>query len=108
VNPGMKRFLVPFVVVDVFFCAAIGLYLWHLRGGGSGGGGKPDLRIELRHPEAKLTEIDLVNDGTGAAPLAVSVDVTWPDAEFVDAKGLSKFDEELAVCPGGFAGGRDD
>jgi hypothetical protein len=93
VNPQIKRFLVPFLIVDAVFCAAVVLYLLHLHSGGLGGSGKADLRIELRHPEPKLTEIDLVNDGTGPGPLAVSVDVSWPDAEFVDAKGLSSFDE---------------
>jgi hypothetical protein len=93
VSPQLKKFLIPFLVVDAVFCAGVVFYVFHVRGGGSGWAGKADLRVELRHPEAKLTEIDLVNDGTAPGMVAVSVDVTWPDAEFVDAKGLSSFDE---------------
>jgi hypothetical protein len=88
VSAAIRKFLIPFLIVDVIFCLA--LAAWFLRGRL---GGKPDLQIDIRHPEAKLTEIDLINKGTGPAPLFISVDVSWPDAELVDAKGLSQFNE---------------
>ena len=95
-NPRVKTFLIPFLVVDVLFCAAIVFWVVHQRQHHGSIGGKPDIHINLRHPghpEAKLTEIDLINTGNAPGPLAVAVDVTWPDADRVDAKGLSQFDE---------------
>ena len=92
-NPRVKTFLIPFVVVDTLFLAAIVLWVVYQRQHhGSIGLGKPDIQITLRHPEAKLTEIDLSNTGDAPGALAVAVDVTWPDADLVDAKGLSQFD----------------
>ena len=92
-NPRVKTFVIPFVVVDTLFCAAIVFWVVYQRQHhGSIGRGKPDIHINLRHPEAKLTEIDLTNTGNAPGPLAVAVDVTWPDADLVDAKGLSQFD----------------
>jgi hypothetical protein len=88
VSPTVKRFLIPFIIVDVVFILAI--VAWLLRDRVSG---KPDLQIELRHPEPKLTEIDLINKGTGSGPIFISVDVTWSDADLVDAKGVSQFGE---------------
>ena len=87
-NPALKRFLVPFLIVDLLFFLALAAWLLKARVVG-----KPDLQVELRHPEAKLTEIDLVNKGTAPAPLFISVDVSWPDADLVDSKGLAQFAE---------------
>ncbi|MGA2440352.1 MAG: hypothetical protein ABSH08_05310 [Tepidisphaeraceae bacterium] len=92
-NPRVKTFLIPFIVVDTLFLAAILVWVFNQQQHhGSIGLGKPDIHINLRHPEAKLTEIDLTNTGNAPGPLAVAVDVTWPDADLVDAKGLSQFD----------------
>jgi hypothetical protein len=94
VNPRVKTFLIPFIVVDTLFCAAVVFWVIHQRQhNGPSAQGKPDIHINLRYPEAKLTEIDLINTGNAPGPLAVAVDVTWPDADLVDAKGLSQFDE---------------
>jgi len=51
------------------------------------------LRVDLRSPESKLTEIDLVNDGNASGPVTAAVDVSWPDADLVDAKGLGPYGE---------------
>jgi hypothetical protein len=94
VNRRVKTFVIPFLVVDTLFIAAIVFWVVYQRQRpASIGQGKPDIHISLRHPEAKLTEIDLTNTGDAPGPLAVAVDVTWPDADRVDAKGLSQFDE---------------
>ncbi len=87
----VKKFLVPFLVVDILFMAA--LAFWLIRPRIRAAGGKPDMQVQLRHPESKLTEIDLINNGTAIGPVNVSVDVSWPDADLVDAKGLSQFDQ---------------
>lgn len=92
-NPGVKKFLVPFLVVDAIFCAGIVWYVLCLRQHPAASSAAPDIRVELRHPEPNLTEIDLVNDGNEPGPLAVDIAVSWPDADYVDAKGLSSFDE---------------
>ena len=93
-NRSVKTFLIPFAVVDVLFLAAIVFWVIHpWQPGGPFARGKPDIHIALRHPEAKLTEVDLTNTGNAPGSLAVAVDVTWPDADLIDAKGLSQFDE---------------
>jgi hypothetical protein len=93
VNPALKKFLIPFVTVDLIFCIVVVLWLTH-RGPGHGWGGKPDFHVEMRHLESKLTEIDLVNRGKASGPVnKMAVEVTWPDAELVDAKGLTPFSE---------------
>jgi hypothetical protein len=89
----LKRFLVPFVVVDLIFVAGIVFYFLYVRRGPSASAGSPNIHAEVRHTETDLTEIDLVNDGNAPGLLAVDVDVSWPDADFVDAKGLSSFDK---------------
>jgi hypothetical protein len=89
VNPALKRFLIPFLIVDALFFLI--LAAWLLKG--KVVGGKPDIQIETRHPEPKLTEIDLINKGTGAGPIFIAVDVSWVDADLVDAKGVSQFGE---------------
>lgn len=90
-SAGVKKFLIPFIVIDSLFVAALAFWLIHrqLRIAT----GRPEIHVELRHPESKLTEIDLVNGGNLAAPLTVSVDISWPDADLVDAKGLSQYIE---------------
>jgi hypothetical protein len=91
VKDGVKKFLIPFLVVDVLFLAALGFWLIH--GRIRAAAGEPDIQVQLRHPESKLTEIDLINDGNAAGPVNVSIDVSWPDADLVDAKGLSRYDQ---------------
>jgi hypothetical protein len=91
VNRRVKTLLIPFVIVDALFFAAIIFWVVHQRHGSFAG--KPDIRINLRQPESKLTEIDLTNAGNAPGPVAAAVDVTWPDADLVDARGLSQFDE---------------
>jgi len=88
----LKRFLVPFFVVDAIFVAGIVFYFLYVRKHAESAGA-PDIHVVVRHPEANLTEIDLVNDGNAPGPLAVDIDVSWPDADLVNAKGLSSFDE---------------
>ena len=88
-SPSAKKFLIPFIAVDLLFFA--GLAIWwihpHLPVG------KMVLRVDLRSPESKLTEIDLVNDGNASGPVTATVDVSWPDADLVDAKGLGPYGE---------------
>jgi hypothetical protein len=91
VRAGVKKYLVPFLVVDLLFFAAIAFWLIYPRMRPPAG--KAVMRVELRHPENKLTEIDLVNDGNAAGAVTASVDVSWPDADLVDAKGLSQYTE---------------
>jgi hypothetical protein len=88
VNPALKRFLIPFLIVDLIF--VLTLAAWFLKGKVDG---KPDIQVEMRHPEPKLTEIDLINKGSGSGPIFISVDVSWVDADLVDAKGVSQFGE---------------
>ena len=88
---GVKKFLIPFLIVDVLFMAA--LAVWLIRPRIRAAVGKPDMQVQLRHPESKLTEIDLINNGNAAGPVNVSIDVSWPDADLVDAKGLSQYDQ---------------
>ena len=90
-SPGVKKFFIPFAVVDLICMAA--LAIWWFRPRLHSLPGSPDFRVELRHPENKLTEIDLVNSGNAAGAVTVSVDVSWPDADLVDAKGLSQYTE---------------
>jgi len=89
-NPRVKTILIPFLVVDAIFLAVLAFWLVHRRGNSPA---NTVVRIELRHLESKLTEIDLVNDGDSAGPIAISVDVSWPDADLVEARGLSQFIE---------------
>jgi hypothetical protein len=94
VNRRVKPFLIPFVVVDAAFLAAIVFWVIYQRQPhGSTAPGKPDIHIILRPLEAKLTEIDLTNSGNAPGSPAVAVDVTWPEADLVDAKALSQFGE---------------
>jgi hypothetical protein len=92
VRDGAKKFLIPFLIVDILFMAAIAFWLIGPRIR-SRMAGKPEMQIELRHPESKLTEIDLINNGNASGPVTVSIDVSWPDADLVDAKGLSQYDQ---------------
>jgi hypothetical protein len=55
--------------------------------------GQANMQVQLRHPESKLTEVDVVNNGNASGPVTVKVDVSWPDADLVDAKGLSNYDQ---------------
>jgi hypothetical protein len=86
----VRKFLVPFLIVDAIFFLALAAWFF---GRSAVHGGKADLQVEIRHPESKLTEIDLVNRGNAAGSLFVSVNVSWADAELSDAKGLSQFNE---------------
>jgi len=91
VSPGAKKFLVPFIIVDTLFFAALGFWFFH-RQVTTALVGKPDFSLDIRHPESKLTEIDLINRGNGAGEInGLSIEVSWPDAELVEAKGLSQF-----------------
>jgi hypothetical protein len=90
VNSELRKFLVPFLIVDAVFFLALAAWFF---GRPHVDGGKPDLQVQFRHPEAKLTEIDLVNNGNAPGSLFISVNVSWPDAELLDAKGLSQFNE---------------
>lgn len=91
-NPQVKKFLIPFLVADVIFFAALAFYLIP-RLHHPAASGKPDIRVDLRHPESKLTEIDLVNNGSAPGPVTATVDITWPDADLVEAKALSNYVE---------------
>jgi hypothetical protein len=91
VNAGVKKFLIPFLIVDILFMSA--LVVWFIHPRFHYPTGKPDMQVQLRHPESKLTEIDLINNGTAAGPVTVSIDISWPDADMVDAKGLSHYNE---------------
>lgn len=93
-NPRIKTFLIPFIVVDVVFTTALIFWLVGPRMRSRAISGKPNFQVQLRHPESKLTEIDVVNNGDAAGPVNVSVDISWPDADFVDAKGLSNYGEK--------------
>lgn len=90
-SPGTKKILVPFVIVDILFMAA--LATWWFRPRFHSPFGKPEFQVQLRQPESKLTEIDLINNGTAAGSVTISIDVSWPDADLVDAKGLSNYTE---------------
>ena len=90
-NAGVKKFLIPFLLVDILFVAA--LAYWMIDPRIRPAAGKPQMQVELRHPESKLTEIDIINNGTAAGPVTVSIDVSWPDADLVDAKGLLRYSE---------------
>jgi hypothetical protein len=90
-NARIKSFLIPFIVVDLL--CMTGLVLWFLRPRFSHWSGKPDMQLVLRNPESKLTEIDIINNGNAAGLVTVSVDVYWPDADLVDAKGLAQYTE---------------
>jgi hypothetical protein len=91
VKDGVKKFLIPFFIVDILFMAA--LVFWLIPRRIRAEAGRPDMQVQLRHPESKLTEIDLINNGNAAGPVNVSIDVSWPDADLVDAKGLSQYDQ---------------
>ncbi len=80
-------------MVDAIFFVALAVWFlgYHHRSNGPSSGA--DIEVQLRHPEAKLTEIDLVNSGSVAGPATISVDVSWPDADLVEAKGLMKYSE---------------
>jgi hypothetical protein len=86
-SPGIRKFLVPFVIVDAVFVIALAAYFYYRFEA------KPLMQIVLRHPESKLTEIDLVNNGRGSGSLFIAIEANWPDADLVDTKGLSQFDE---------------
>ena len=90
-NASVKKFLIPFLIVDILFMCALAVWLIHPHFHSLLG--KPDMQVQLRHPETKLTEIDLINNGTAAGPVAASIDISWPDADLVDAKGLSQYSE---------------
>jgi hypothetical protein len=91
VNAGVKKFLIPFIIVDTLFFTGLAFWFFH-RQLGTALVGKPDFNLDIRHPESKLTEIDLVNRGNGPGAVNdLSIDVSWPDADLVEAKGLSQF-----------------
>jgi hypothetical protein len=92
VNPQVKKFLVPFLVADVIFFVALALYLIP-RFRPSAASGKAEIRVDIRHPESKLTEIDLVNNGSASGLVTAVVDINWPDADLVEAKALSNYIE---------------
>src|SRR5580704_9535393 len=90
-SPRTKAILVPFLIVDALFFAALIFWVVHQRRGKVTS--SADFNVELRHPESKLTEIDLVNNGNTAGSAALSVEVSWPDADLVEAKGLQQYSE---------------
>jgi hypothetical protein len=70
------------------------LFVFHrAKTGPSSATGKPDIQIDLRHLESKLTEVDLVNKGTAPGSLDLAADISWQDTDLVRAEGLAGFEE---------------
>ena len=93
-SPGAKKILVPFIVVDGIFFIALAFWLIHRqRSASAPPAGTPDIQVNPRHLEAKLTEIDLINNGNAPGGSDLAVDVTWTDADFVSAEGLNHYTE---------------
>lgn len=90
-NPSTRKFLIPFLIVDFLFFMALAMWWFHPHLRPSSG--KMVLHVVLRKPESKLTEIDVINDGDNSGSLDAAVDVSWPDADLVDAKGLGSYDQ---------------
>jgi hypothetical protein len=53
---------------------------------------QPDVRAEVRHPDAALTEIDLINAGTADYSQPVQITLHWREGRLVAADGLRGFD----------------
>jgi hypothetical protein len=94
-SPALRKILVPLFVVDAVFVVA--LFYWIFshqhRKDSTATTAKPDMRIELRQLEPKLTEIDLVNRGGAAGSLDLAADISWQDADLDQTKALADFDE---------------
>jgi hypothetical protein len=94
-SPRAKKvFLITFVF-DIGILA--GLICWlvfrHTKNAATAASGKPDIRINLRQLETKLTEIDLVNKGAAPGSLDLAADISWQDSDLDRAEGLAGFDE---------------
>jgi hypothetical protein len=87
-KPGLRKYLIPFLAVDAVFVIALAGWILYIRPGA-----KPDIQLTLRHPESKLTEIDLINHGHAPGSLYLAVEASWPDADLVAATGLTQFSE---------------
>ena len=53
---------------------------------------RPVLRVQVRHAEPAMSEVDLVNDGDADGPSQVTVDLQWKDATLVAADALNGFE----------------
>ena len=93
-SPAAKKILIPFIVVDGIFFAALAVWLIHRQHGGSIlPTGKADIQIEPRPLEARLTEIDLINKGDAPGSPDFAVNVTWSDVDLVSSEGLNHYTE---------------
>ena len=61
----------------------------------------PQLAAEIRIPEPRLIEIDLVNSGTADAPIDRIIVVTWSGARFMAGDAIGGF--EIADLTAGSA-----
>ncbi|MGD0540250.1 MAG: hypothetical protein ABSB33_01905 [Tepidisphaeraceae bacterium] len=94
-TPRAKRvFLILFAIDAVVLAALIYWLVFHYtKKAVSAVPGKPDIQINLRHLETKLTEIDLVNKGAAPGSLDLAADISWQDSDLDRAEGLAGFDE---------------
>jgi hypothetical protein len=94
VTSTTRKFLIPFLVVDAIFLAA--LLFWILTHQAARAPAPPkaaDIQVVLHPLEPKLTEIDLINKGGAPGSLDLAVDVSWMDSDLDRTEGLAGFDE---------------
>ncbi len=94
-TPRAKKIFLSLFVFDAVVLSALiyWLVLHHGKIAGSTATGKPDIQVNLRQLETKLTEIDLVNKGTAPGSLDLAADISWQDSDLDRAEGLAGFDE---------------
>jgi hypothetical protein len=95
VTPRAKKIFLTLFVFDAIVILALiyWLVLRHQKNAESAVAGKPDIQVNLRRLETKLTEIDLVNKGTAPGSLDLAADISWQDSDLDRAEGLAGFDE---------------
>lgn len=90
-----KTFWVRFAVVDLIFLAGLACWLMYRPRAPSQSAppASANIQIELRHLKPKLTEVDLVNNGSAPGSLDLAVDVSWPQTDLDQSQAMDGFDE---------------
>jgi hypothetical protein len=83
------------MIVDAIFLAGLACWLFYRSRGSvpAAPALTANIQIELRHLKPKLTEVDLVNNGTAPGSLDLAVDVSWPQTDLDQSQAMDGFDE---------------
>jgi hypothetical protein len=91
-----KRKILTFVLVDAVLAALAGAFIFYRVRSGSTGPAKANIHVALRHVESTLTEIDLVNEGSGSGDVTSDIEAHWADAELKESAAMNGFDRQEA------------